>query len=149
MQFVIVLIVVVLGAGVYFITSLTTNQNNTVTPPRNQDIVINPNNNGVNESPYADGTYSGTNVYNTPAGDHTLTVNLTLQNGIIIAAETVHDDLAGLSTEIAARFDSEYASEVIGKQLDEISLSRVGGASLTTRAFNEAVAEIKLKAVEA
>lgn len=145
MQFVIALIVVVIGTGVYFITSYSNNQN-TATSPRGQEIVVDPNNNGVNESPYADGTYSGTNVYNTPAGDHTLTVNLTLQNGMVVAAETVHDDLAGLSTETAARFDSLYSTEVIGKQLDEVSLSRVGGASLTSVAFNNAVAEIKTAA---
>ena len=35
---------------------------------------------------------------------------------------------------------------VVGKKLETISLSRVGGASLTTNAFNEALAEVKTKA---
>ncbi len=36
-----------------------------------------------------------------------------------------------------------YESQVIGKKLDAIKLSRVGGASLTTGGFNDALAKVK------
>ena len=37
---------------------------------------------------------------------------------------------------------------VLGKDLDEVSVSRVAGSSLTSEAFNQAIDKIKTEAVE-
>jgi hypothetical protein len=91
-------------------------------------------------------TLSGTGTYLTPARtSHKIDVSLTLEDGIVTAADVVYDNGEGFSNPNQERFDGAYQAEVIGKPLSEISLSRVGGASLTSAAFNEAVAEIKAK----
>jgi hypothetical protein len=44
------------------------------------------------------------------------------------------------SQEYLAKFDATFnPSLVVGKKLNEVKLSRVGGASLTTAAFNQAI----------
>jgi hypothetical protein len=43
-------------------------------------------------------------------------------------------------------FDTAYEAEVVGQPLDDLRLSRTGGASLTSDAFNEAVTDIKQQA---
>ena len=48
----------------------------------------------------------------------------------------------GYQHPLQERFDAVYKTEVVGKKLTDINLSRVGGASLTSKAFNEAVADI-------
>ncbi len=88
-------------------------------------------------------TFTETGSYLTPARtSHELAVSLTLEDGIVTAADVVYDGGEGFSNPNQERFDGAFAAEVIGKPLSEISLSRVGGASLTTNAFNEAVAKI-------
>jgi K+/H+ antiporter YhaU regulatory subunit KhtT len=43
-------------------------------------------------------------------------------------------------------FESEYKSNVVGKKISELSLSRVAGASLTNDGFNSALADIENQA---
>ena len=89
-------------------------------------------------------TFSGTGSYLTPARTtHELEVTLTVQDGIVTAADVIYDGGEGFSNPNQERFDAAFEAQVIGKSLDNISLSRVGGASLTTEAFNQAVAAIK------
>lgn len=81
--------------------------------------------------------------YLTPARTrHTITIKLTLSSDIVTDASVVYDDGAGFSNPHQERFDGAYKAEVIGKPLGDIRLSRVGGASLTSGAFNEAVQQI-------
>ena len=90
------------------------------------------------------GTYVAEASYLTPRRtNHDIEVSLTLEDNVVTAAEVLYDGESNASTPNHSSFDAAYESEVIGKSLDEISLSRVGGASLTSNAFNEAVAEIR------
>lgn len=89
-------------------------------------------------------TFTGSGSYLTPArSKHELDVTLTVEKGIVTAANIVYDNGAGFSNGHQERFDNAYKAQVIGKPLGDISLSRVGGASLTTEGFNQAVAAIK------
>jgi hypothetical protein len=88
-------------------------------------------------------TYTENVTYLTPARtEHKMAVTLKVANGIVTEADVVYDGKAGFSNPSQERFDGAFAGEVIGKPLAEISLSRVGGASLSSAAFNEAVAKI-------
>ncbi len=90
-------------------------------------------------------TRTGTGTYLTPRRDeHTVDVTLTIADGIVTDAEVTFDGKpAGeVSNGTQGRFLAAYEAEVIGKPVANINLSRVGGASLTTGAFNEAVAKI-------
>jgi hypothetical protein len=89
-------------------------------------------------------TFIGTGTYLTPSrSKHEVDVTLTLQAGLVTEVDVVYDNSDGYTYPQQERFDAAYKTLVVGKSLNEISLSRVGGASLTTNAFNEALAAIK------
>lgn len=88
-------------------------------------------------------TFTAEASYLTPKRtEHDIVVSLTLKDRVVVDADVTYDGGAA-QTPAHSGFDGAYKSEVIGKTLNEISLSRVGGASLTSDAFNEAVAEIR------
>lgn len=95
-------------------------------------------------SAYKDGSYDSTVTYLTPVRtEYKLAVELTLKDSIVTGAEVTYSQGAEKDPN-AQRFEAAYRTEVIGKSLESINLSRVGGASLTTGAFNKALAEIKV-----
>lgn len=91
------------------------------------------------------GTFTAAVSYLTPARtSHDMDVTLTVDaSGIITAASIVYDNGAGFSNAHQERFDGAYTAMVIGQPIDSVSLARVGGASLTTSGFNDAVAKIR------
>ncbi len=89
-------------------------------------------------------TYKASEQYLTPKRtSHNIDVTLTLEDNIVKEVSVVYDNKAGYSNGYQEKFDAAYKTEVIGKSLAGISLAKVGGASLTSDAFNQAVAEIK------
>jgi hypothetical protein len=99
-------------------------------------------------SVYADGAKTVNTTYVAPGNaNHTMTVTLTLKGDVVTASSiTFGGDKVGESSKYQNRFMSAYQSQVIGKKLDTIKLSRVGGASLTTGGFNDAIAKVKAAA---
>ncbi len=74
--------------------------------------------------------------------NHDIEVSLTIENNIVTDANVMYDGgPAGTPAHIG--FDNAYAEAVIGQNINEVELSRVGGASLTSDAFNDAVADIR------
>lgn len=94
------------------------------------------------------GTYTADASYLTPRRtEHDITVELTVVNGIITDADVIYGGPDGApENPNQTAFDEAFAAEVIGQPIDDVELSRVGGASLTSNAFNEAVAEIAVQA---
>lgn len=87
--------------------------------------------------------YSATASYFTPRRDeHKIGVNLSLNGNKITGAKVTYDG-GEPSTPSHGAFDGAYKAEVIGKDINEVALSRVGGASLTSNAFNQAVEMIR------
>ncbi|MEL6803659.1 MAG: hypothetical protein AAFO91_07755 [Bacteroidota bacterium] len=101
----------------------------------------------VAASDYDNGTYTAEVEYRVP-GNRTegMSVTLTLNNDVVTAAEVSFEGDIGTSRLYQGRFNAAYETEVIGVDLDTLSLSRVGGASLSSGGFNDAVAEIKNQA---
>jgi hypothetical protein len=97
---------------------------------------------------YADGTRTVNTSYIAPGNaNHTMTVTLALKGDIVTASSIVYGgDTVDTSKNYQSKFMAAYQSQVIGKKLDSIKLSRVGGASLTSNAFNDAVAKVKAAA---
>ena len=97
---------------------------------------------------YANGTHSTITEYRAPNNArHIVTVNLTLADDTVTAATVSYSgDEVAASKNHQGNFSAAYQSQVVGKKLDTIALSRVGGASLTTGAFNQALANIKAEA---
>jgi lactam utilization protein B len=72
---------------------------------------------GESDVAYADGSYTADGDYVAPSGQESITVELTIED------------------------------DVVGKDIDELTVSRVAGSSLTSSGFNAALDDIKRQAV--
>jgi putative ABC transport system ATP-binding protein len=69
----------------------------------------------------------------------------TLEGKKVVAVSTQYFDAIGPSANYQKGFEGAYKGQVIGKDIDEVELFRVGGASLTSQAFNKAVGMVKVQ----
>lgn len=101
---------------------------------------------GSNSGAYKAGTYEATGSYRTPGGQESVTVSVTLSgtDGTIASIDTTGTGAAsgGESREYQGKFLANYKELVVGKKIDDVSLSRVAGSSLTSNGFNNALDEI-------
>ena len=95
---------------------------------------------------YTDGTYTAEWSYQTPETVETISVTLTLEDGTVTAVEVTGDPQARESEQYQGQFISGIADEVVGVSIDELSVDRVAGSSLTSGGFNKAVESIKEQA---
>lgn len=95
---------------------------------------------------YKNGTYSATASYATPGGMESIELTVTIENGVITKTELAQKATDRESKQYQAAFASGYASLVVGKSVNEVSLSRVAGSSLTSNGFNSALDSIKADA---
>ncbi len=95
---------------------------------------------------YKDGTYEATGQYATPESVETIDVTLTVAGDTVTAVEVTGDPQAAESKRYQGEFIGGIQSEVVGKKLDELSVSKVAGSSLTSGGFNKAVDTIKTEA---
>ncbi len=155
--FIVIGIGTLLGVGGYFLRPedaiQTSNVATTTVEDKNETVVV-PDPNTTASSPeiqnntYADGQHTVTTNYIAPGNaNHTVTVAFTLNDDkITSSAITYGGDSVEVSSGFQKKFTESYETEVIGKKIDDIKLSRVGGASLTTAAFNDAIAKLKIEA---
>jgi uncharacterized protein with FMN-binding domain len=108
------------------------------------------NNSNLNtsEEPYNDGTYSSSGSYDTPAGTESIDVTITIADDIVTAVEVEgHDD----GNPDVKRYQSEFiggiSDIVVGKDIDELSVDRVAGSSLSSTGFKAALQNIKAQAL--
>lgn len=92
---------------------------------------------------YKDGTYTQEGSYITPGGQESITVTVTLKNGIVTDSSVQNIANNRDSREYQSLFTNNYKSKVVGKPIGEISLSRVAGSSLTSSGFNDALEQIR------
>lgn len=98
--------------------------------------------------PYQDGTYDATADYQSPNGTETIKVTVTLEGDVVTEVE-VEGASVDPSPEVEryqGEFEDGIDAEVVGKNIDELQVDRVGGSSLTSGGFNEAIEQIKVKA---
>lgn len=97
-------------------------------------------------SAYTDGTYTADGSYQTPESVEKISVTVTLQDDVITAVSVSGNPQKRESEEYQSKFIGGISSEVVGKSIDEISVSRVAGSSLTSGGFNQAIETIKAEA---
>lgn len=114
-------------------TSQTTPQPKTTTTPQ---IVA-----------YKNGTYSTSVEYTSPAGKETIDVSITLEKNYIQKATFKGNAINPGSQFAQKNFETGYSKVVVGKALENLKLDVVNGASLTSKAFNEALEKIKKQAI--
>lgn len=95
---------------------------------------------------YADGTYTAEGSYATPESVETVTVTLTIADDIVTDVEVTGDPQARESEQYQSQFIGGISDEVVGKSLDDVSVSRVSGSSLTSGGFMQALELIKSEA---
>lgn len=95
---------------------------------------------------YKNGTYEATGNYTSPGGDEEIKVSITLSNGVITDASVTPMATRPNSVEFQGKFKDNFKPLVVGKKIDEVSLMKVSGSSLTPKGFNEALTEIKAEA---
>jgi uncharacterized protein with FMN-binding domain len=98
--------------------------------------------------PYQDGRYEATGSYQSPNGTETIDVSLTLEGNIITDVEVTTHPTSPNTERFQGEFAAGIAGVIVGKNIDEISVSKVAGSSLTSGGFNRAIDEIKAEAVE-
>jgi uncharacterized protein with FMN-binding domain len=94
-------------------------------------------------STYTDGTYEATGGYTSPNGQEEIDVSLTLEGDVITAVTVTPEATNPNSVNYQTQFADGIADVVVGKDIDEITVDRVAGSSLTSGGFNEAVETIK------
>ena len=95
---------------------------------------------------YKDGTYEATGSYSTPGGRESIDLTVTLADNVITDTKISGSGTTRDSREHQTEFANGYKSLVVGKNIDEVSLSRVAGSSLTSNGFNDALEQIKTDA---
>lgn len=97
---------------------------------------------------FRDGSYQSVQNYRVPNGqEYKVDVTLTLENDQIVDYALKFDDKAvGGSNSNQTRFADAIGAEISGQEIDELELSRIGGASLTTDSFNDAIDDVMMQA---
>ncbi len=110
---------------------------------------VNPSVTGVQSdtpSSYTDGTYQAIGDYITPGGPREINVGITITNGVVTG--TTFESLA--EDRESKRFQTEFGDNfqplVVGKNINELNLTKVSGSSLTPIGFNDALQKIKQQA---
>ncbi len=96
---------------------------------------------------YADGTYTADGGYTAPSGPESITVEITLVDDLVTDVVVTPHATEGNQAAFQGQFSSGISAEVKGKDIDALAVSRVGGSSLTSGGFNEAVDAIKADAL--
>lgn len=95
---------------------------------------------------FKDGTYTATGSYQTPGGSESIGVTVTLSGGAVTDVSVTQNATRGEAEEYQSAFASAFKSQVVGKKISDVSLSRVAGASLTPNGFNNAIDDIEQQA---
>jgi len=96
---------------------------------------------------YADGTYTESGDYTSPNGAEKVDVTLTLESNTVTDVTVVGYGENPNSIQFQGEFIDGIADEVVGKNIDELSVDKVAGSSLTSGGFNKAVDAIKADAL--
>jgi uncharacterized protein with FMN-binding domain len=95
-------------------------------------------------SKYADGTYTATGQYGSLPSS--IGVSVTLVEGVITAVRVTPHATDPTSLDYQTRFARAIPALVVGRNIDEVNLSKVAGSSGTPYGFNAAIQQIKAEA---
>jgi uncharacterized protein with FMN-binding domain len=97
---------------------------------------------------YKDGTYTDSQAYTVDIGmTESIKVVFTIEGDKVTKIEDTYSKKEAKTKQYQNAFESTIESKVIGKKLDDINLSRIAGASLTTTAFMKAINAVKAAAI--
>ena len=102
---------------------------------------------GAAAGTYADGEYSAQGSYTPPSNQtEEVDVTLTLKDSVVTELEVTTSGNHPTSKMHQRDFTSKVQEQVVGKNLDELDVDKVGGSSLTSSGFNKALDTIRAEA---
>jgi uncharacterized protein with FMN-binding domain len=102
---------------------------------------------GGGSASYKNGTYTEDGKYTSPGGPQSVTVKLTLADNKVTAVTVTGHATDPTAKSYQAQFVDGISSEIVGKNIDSLNVSRVAGSSLTSGGFNDALKTIKADAL--
>jgi hypothetical protein len=95
---------------------------------------------------FKDGQYTEQGTYASPGGQELISVDLTIKSNTVsaVVVKTVKADPTATSYE--KLFENGISKAIVGKKIDSLNVSRVGGSSLTSMGFNDALKKIEADA---
>ena len=102
---------------------------------------------GAAAGTYADGEYSAQGSYTPPSNQtEEVDVTLTLKDSVVTELQVETSGNHPTSKMHQRDFKSKVQEQVVGKNLDELDVDKVGGSSLTSSGFNKALDTIRSEA---
>lgn len=137
--------------GIYLFTSkdkVAPTVNTVISQDVNKDQTAGGAESAQNASPtstssYKDGTYSAAVVYTVPRGyQNSITANVTVSNNKITSVSVDNKYTDRESGLFIDNFEAALEQVVIGEPIGSLSVSRIGGATITTDAFEKVITKI-------
>lgn len=146
-----VIALIVISAVFFFNQNTTQTQSaqDTLSPSAPQQETVSqtqPTQAQENTNTYTDGTYEAEGNYVSPGGPRTIDLSITLEKGIITDSSFVGTATDPTSIRFQGEFGDGYQAMIIGKNIDEVALTKVAGSSLTPKGFTDALTKIKEEA---
>jgi uncharacterized protein with FMN-binding domain len=114
------------------------------TPSSASNTSVAPGSPSSRRSRYADGTYTAIGQYGSLPS--CIGVSVTLVEGVITAVTVTPHATDPTSLDYQTRFAQAIPALVVGRNIDEVNLSKVAGSSGTPDGFNAAIQRIKAEA---
>lgn len=95
------------------------------------------------DAAYADGEYTAEGEYTTPGGQESVTVTVTLEGDVVTALQVDGSGGSPNTQRYQGEFIDNIEAEVVGKDIDDLDVSKVAGSSLTSGGFNSAIETIR------
>ncbi len=95
---------------------------------------------------YNNGTYDAVGNYTSPGGEETIDVTLTLADGVITDATVASNATRPISKQMQSAFIEGFKEQVVGKNIDEVNVTKVSSSSLTPKGFMDALEKVKTQA---
>jgi uncharacterized protein with FMN-binding domain len=96
---------------------------------------------------YADGTYTADGSYQAPSGIEAISVRITLVDDVVTEAVATPAATDPQARVFQRNFSAGISAEAVGRDIADLSVSRVSGSSLTSLGFNAAVEQIRAEAL--
>lgn len=97
-------------------------------------------------SVYKDGTYDAEGTYVSPNGNEKVGVELTIESDTVKAVNIITHPSNPNTKKYQGEFAGGISGQIVGKNIDELNVTKVAGSSLTSGGFNKALEEIKAEA---
>lgn len=100
----------------------------------------------VTKLTFKDGSYEVSLDYQVPRGTNNMKATITIKDDIITEVATVNTVASAKSEEYTKPFSEQISAEVVGKKLSEAKITKIAGASGTSKAFDDILDQVIEKA---